>query len=104
MHFESCLLVLHCRRVGYTCFNEFTLFSFDETGNYENYFSQLCLIRTFLGLGIAGFKVVMQGKTFLDVFVLFCFVEPRILKCLCRLVMFLNIQSFVINNGNSGSD
>ena len=29
-------------------------------------------IRTFLRLGVAGFKVVMNGKTFLDISVLFC--------------------------------
>ena len=28
------------------------------------------IIRTSLRLGVAGFKVVMKGKTFLDVFVL----------------------------------
>ena len=29
-------------------------------------------IRTFFRLGVAGLKVVIKGKTFLDVFVLFC--------------------------------
>ena len=31
-----------------------------------------CFIRTFLRLGVAGLKVMMKGKTFLDLFVLFC--------------------------------
>ena len=31
-----------------------------------------CFIRTFSGLGVAGLKAVMKGKTFLDVFLLFC--------------------------------
>ena len=31
-----------------------------------------CFIRTFFKLGVAGLKVVMKKKTFMDVYVLFC--------------------------------
>ena len=31
-----------------------------------------CFTRIFFRFGVAGLKVVMKGKTFMDVFVLFC--------------------------------
>ena len=49
--------------------------------------------RTFIRLGVAGFKVVIKGKTLLDVFGLF--LEPRFMK---RILLRLEYLGRVRND------
>ena len=50
--------------------------------------------KNFFRLGVAGLKVVMKGKTFLDVFVLFC-------RASFRDENFASAKIFLLNSASS---